>query len=481
MCGDEVKVEWQFIIFTPMRLIASIFCGMILLLASCSKDSFINSPDARLIVTTDTLKYDTVFVSAGSTYRQFRLINDNDQKLRISSIKLMGGASSVFKMNVDGVSGTAFNNLELAAHDSVYVFMQVNVNPSAINQPFVLRDSVSISYNGKTKWVQLEAWGQNAHFLRDYIVNANETWNNDKPYLILGSLFVNAGKTLTITKGCRIYMHADAPVIVDGTLQVNGLKDTIDRVTFSGDRLDEPYKDYPASWPGIYFLSNSKDNQINFGMIRNAYQAIGVIDPSVNANPKLILNETIIDNGYDAGIISSNSSIRGRNCLISNCGKNLALTKGGNYLFTHCTVVSYSNRYISHKEPVLQLSNFGYSNNTLVSADLNAVFKNCIFYGEGGLVAEEVVIIKNGNTAFNVSFDYGLWRMGSIPVNVTSNQMINQSPLFEKVDAFNNSWNFHLTSSSPAVNKGTNAGVITDLDGKPRPVGLPDLGCFEKQ
>ncbi|MBL0233632.1 MAG: hypothetical protein IPQ08_08195 [Chitinophagaceae bacterium] len=448
---------------------------------SCKKDSFISSPEARLIVTADTLKYDTVFVSAGSTYRQFRVINDNDQKLRISSLRLMGGASSVFKMNLDGVSGTEFTNLELAAHDSLYVFMQVNVDPSAINQPFVLRDSVRISYNGKTSWVQLEAWGQNAHFLRDHIVNSSETWNNDKPYVILGSLLVNTNQTLTINKGCRIYMHADAPFIVDGTLQVNGLKDTIDRVVFSGDRLDEPFKDYPASWPGIYFLSNAKNNQVNFAMIRNAYQSLGVIDPSVNANPKLVLNETIIDNGYDAGIISSNSSIQARNCLISNCGKNLLLTKGGNYQFTHCTVASYSNRFISHKEPVVQLTNFGYNNNTPVSNNLTAVFRNCIFWGETGLVTDEVVVIKNGNTLFNVLFDYGIWKAGTTPANVTSNQMLNQNPLFENLDPFNNGYNFHLSSSSPALNKGTNAGVILDLDGKPRPVGLPDLGCFEKQ
>ena len=216
-------------------------------------------------------------------------------------------------------------------------------------------------------------------------------------------------------------------------------------------------------------------------MIRNAYQSLGVIDPSVNANPKLVLNETIIDNGYDAGIISSNSSIQARNCLISNCGKNLLLTKGGNYQFTHCTVASYSNRFISHKEPVVQLTNFGYNNNTPVSNNLTAVFRNCIFWGETGLVTDEVVVIKNGNTLFNVLFDYGIWKAGTTPANITSNQMLNQNPLFENLDPFNNGYNFHLSSSSPALNKGTNAGVILDLDGKPRPVGLPDLGCFEKQ
>lgn len=464
-----------------MRRSVIFLASFLLLLASCKKDSFISSPEAKLIATADTLKYDTVFVSTGSTYRQFCLINDNDQKLRISSIKLMGGNSSPFKMNVDGMSGTSFSQLELAAHDSLYVFIQVNVDPSAANQPFVLRDSVRVDYNGKNKWVQLEAWGQNAHFLRDHIVNSNETWTNDKPYVILGSLFVNTGRTLIINKGCRIYMHADAPIIIDGTLQVNGARDTIDRVIFSGDRLDEPYRDYPASWPGIYFLSNAINNQLNFAMIRNAYQAIALIDPSTNANPKLQLNETIIDNGYDAGIISSNSSVQARNCLISNCGKNLALIKGGNYQFTHCTVASFSNRFISHKEPVLQLTNFGYTNNIAVSHDLQAVFRNCIFWGESGLVPDEVAVKKNGNTIFNVIFDYGLWRTGAVPANSTSNQMINQAPLFEKTDSYTNTYNFHLGSSSPALNKGTNAGVILDLDGKPRPVGLPDLGCFEKQ
>ena len=81
-------------------------------------------------------------------------------------------------------------------------------------------------------------------------------------------------------------MHADAPIIVDGTLKVNGVKDTADRVYFRGDRLDEPYKDFPASWPGIYFSPTSKDNVLNYAVIKNAYQAIAVQDPSPNANSK---------------------------------------------------------------------------------------------------------------------------------------------------------------------------------------------------
>ena len=418
-----------------------------------------------------------MFVTAGSTYRAFTIINDNNQKLRLSSIKLMGGAASVYKMNVDGTPGTQFNNLEIEANDSVYVFAQVNINPSAANLPFILRDSIVITYNGNKRLVQLEAWGQNAHFLRDKVVAANETWNNDLPYVILGSLLINSNQTLTINKGCRIYVHANAPVVVNGTLQVNGLKDTADRVYFRGDRLDEPYKDYPASWPGIFFNTGSKDNILNYAIIKNAYQAIGIQDPSPNANPKLILNECVIDNAYDAGIISLNSSIRARNCLISNCGKNLLLAKGGDYQFTHCTVVTYANRLIDHKDPVLTVTNF--ANNT--SANLTATFRNCIFWGENGLVNDEVVVLKSGNTTFNVNFDYTLWKVQTVPANITSNQIINnQPPQFDSISTTNNYYDFRLKASSPAINKGVNGGIAIDLDGKPRPVGLPDLGCFEK-
>ncbi len=310
------------------------------------------------------------------------------------------------------------------------------------------------------------------------VITTNETWNNDLPYVILGSLLINTNQTLTINKGCRIYVHADAPIVVDGTLLVNGLKDTIDRVYFQGDRLDEPYKDYPAGWPGIFFRSTAKDNVFNYAVIKNAYQAIALQNPASNANPKLILNECVIDNGYDAGIIAVNSSLRARNCLITNCGKNLYLVQGGNYQFTHCTVATYASSFIDHKDPVLTLSNF--ANNT--SNTLDATFRNCIFWGENGIVEDEVVVVKNGGGTFNVNFDYNLWKVKTVPANIISNQIINnQQPQFDSINTSKNYYSFRLQTGSPAINKGANAGIINDLDGKTRPVGLPDLGCFEKQ
>ena len=389
-----------------------------------------------------------------------------------------------FKINADGFVGPEVSNLDIEPNDSLYVFVTVKIDQSTADLPFIVQDSVQVNYNGTKKQVSLEAWGQNAHFFRDKKISVDETWNNDLPYVILGSLTVDANKKLTINKGCRVYVHADAPILVDGTLEINGAKDTVDRVYFRGDRLDEPYNDFPAGWPGIFFRSGSKDNVFNYAVIENAYQAIALQDPSPNANPKLTLNECIIDNAYDYGIVSINSSITARNCLVSNCGKNIALAKGGNYQFIHCTVVSFSNSYMLHRDPVLYVSNYITVNNVPVAQNLTAAFQNCIFWGQDGTVEDEVVVRKEGTTTFAVSFTDVLWKVVNVPSNITSMRITNNAdPLFDSINTTQRLYSFRLKdNSSPAKDKATNMGITIDLDGNPRPVGpAPDLGCYEKQ
>ena len=459
-----------------------LYCFLIILVINaCKKDRFTSNPDASLRTTTDTLHFDTVFTTTGSVTQSFKIINDNDEGIRISSVKLAGGSASPFKINVDGTPGPLVNNIEVKQNDSVYVFVTVSINPSTANLPFVVRDSVEINYNGNKEFVQLEAYGQNAHFFRNKEVSGIETWNADLPYVILGRLTIDTGAVLNINKGCRIYMHADAPFIVHGTLQVTGEKWDSTKVVFASDRLDVPYKDFPASYPGLIFTDVSRNNVLTYAVIKNAYQGIVAFDPAPGGGSKITLNETIIDNAYDAGILGINTSITARNLLVSNCGKNIALVKGGTYSFTHCTVTSYGNAYLQRRDPVLLVTNF--INNSTPPVNLSAVFRNCIFWGEdGGLVKDEVVVLKNGTTPFNVTFENVLWRVQNVPPNSTISGAINgQDPLFDTVNTSKNEYSFRLRTGSPAINKGTSAGVTIDLDGAPRPVGLPDLGAYEKQ
>jgi hypothetical protein len=451
-----------------------------LIIFSCKKDSFITSHDAKLNTSADTLFYDTVFTSTGSVTQSFKIFNDNNQKLKLSSVKLSGGALSAFKINVDGTASNEVDDIEINANDSIYVFVQVSINPTAANLPFIVRDSILINYNGNQKYVQLQAYGQNAIFLKDIQLTGNNTWNNTLPYVILGGIDIDTDATLTVEKGTRIYLHANAPFLVDGTLIVNGTKQ--DSVIFNGDRLDPDYRDLPASWPGIFFRENSKNNVLTHAVIKNAYQGIIAQELSTTSNPKVIISQCIIDNIYDAGVLGIHTNINADNCLISNCGSNIQLALGGDYNFIHCTVASYGNLFITHKNPVLQLSDFAIQNGNTLTNDLNASFTNCIFWGDNGNVDNEIATEKKGNGLFNITFNNVLYKAKTDPAFGTFNSPIkNSNPLFDSINVSKSYFDFHLQSSSPAVDAGNLSTINSfDLDDKKRITPPPDLGCYER-
>ncbi len=456
---------------------AAIIVLSICIFSSCKKDSFITSADARLRTSVDSLKFDTVFTTTGSITKSFKIFNNNEQKLLLSKIKLSGRATSAFKINVNGIAATELNNIEVAANDSIYVFVTVTVNPTAASLPFIISDSILIDFNGRNAKVNLEAFGQNAIFIRNGLIVSNVNFTNILPYVILGGLQVTSAGSLTINAGTKIYCHADAPLIIDGTLICNGTK--LQPIDFAGDRLDGPYYGFPASWPGIYFRNTSKDNVLQFANVKNAYQALVVDRPSINANPKLILKQCIIDNALDAGLLFTNTKVVAENCLVSNCGRGIDASYGGNYSFTHCTVASYSNNYVLHKKPSVFLTDANDNNQTNA---LSVSLQNCIIYGDAGFVQNEIQTTKVGST-FNVNIDHCLYRAVTDPTNTIINVSIkNIDPSFDSVDNSRRFYDFRITKNATAagINKGVATSLLKDLDDKNRNVSLPDIGAYEK-
>lgn len=451
------------------------FLLLVVTAVSCSKTAYITSPNASVSFSSDTLHFDTVFTTTGSVTHSFKIFNQNNQKLRLSNIKLMGGAASSYKINVDGTPGINFSDIELEPNDSVYVFVSVVINPNAANLPFIIQDSILVNYNNNNRFIQLQAFGQNANFLRNKHITKDSTWKNDLPFVILEGITVDTNVSLTIQKGCTIYSHADAPFIVNGSLMVNGGGTNNTRVVFQGDRLDPDYRDLTASWPGIFFSASSTNNVLANAVIKNAYQGI-IAQPDNSAGTKVTLSQCMIDNIYDAGISSIASSIRATNCLISNCGSNIIISGGGTYFFTNCTVATYGSFFINHKKPVLSVSN-AYQNQTV---PLLANFTNCIFYGEGGITEDEVLVDKKGTAAtsnYTVVFQNVLYKNKSDQPNATFTNCIKALPQFDSIDVGRQYYNFHLKQTSPAINAGL-PGTIADLDGKVRDA-KPDIGCYE--
>jgi len=392
----------------------------------------------------------------------------------------MGGNNSVFKINIDGNSTTEADNIELGPNDSMYVFVSVLINSSNTSLTFIVQDSLQVLFNGNQRYIQLQAYGQKAHFLSNVTIATPTTWPNDLPYVILGSLQIDSNASLTIQKGCKVYFHASAPLIVEGTLNVQGADSA--RVYFLSDRLDYPYNSFPGSWPGIYFMQSSKDNQLTFAVIKNAFQGVVAQNLSTSSNPKLTLNDCIIDNIYDAGILGAQTNITAQNCLVSNCGRNIVLGYGGGYSFTNCTIASFSNDYISHISPVLTISNYLVTSGGTLSADITASFVNCIIWGDNGTVHDEVVASELGSGLFKVSLANCLWKVQDIPANVSYSSMLTMDPMFDNINNQFMYYDFHLKAGSPAIDAGQFTAIPFDLDGNPRVVGnATDIGCFEKQ
>ena len=461
----------------PITLLIIGFC--IASILSCRKNTYITSQDAVVNISADTIHFDTLFTTTGSVTHYFKIFNDNDRKLKIARIALSGGTNSFFKINADGSEGPSVSDLDIEANDSLYVFVTVKVDPTSTNLPFIVQDSIGVTYNGNQKWVQLQAWGRNANFMRANVITSDTTWSNKRPIVILGGLLVAAGVKLNIEQGTKIYLHADAPFIVDGTLVAVGKKYDSTKIVFQGDRLDEFYRDLPASWPGIYFRETSRANLLKYVIIKNAYQGVVSEKPSQIGGAKVKLEECIIDNCYDAGILGINSNISAVNCLVSNCGKNILLVQGGEYEFIHCTDVALSNSYISHRQPVLVITDFIKIGDVITLGEVKASFTNCIFWGANGTVENEVVTIREGQQVFDVDFINCLWKNEEPPSGLNLTGMVeNLDPLFKNTDTQINIYDFRLTTGSPAINSGYNAGISTDIDGNIR-TNIPDIGAYE--
>lgn len=474
------------------------FCLLITVcLSSCKKEQF--NTKSSISFSNDTLTFDTVFTTLGSTTRFFTIRNTEKQPLKISSIKLAGGASSSYRINVDGDAGTEFANIEIPSKDSIYVFVEVTVDPNAANLPFVLMDSVQVLTNGIDQQVILQAYGQNAHFY-DGDTICNEVWNNDLPHVILNYVVVKEGCSLTINQGCNVYFGGGAAMIVEGDLSIQGM-DTSNMVTFRGIRLDKdianrPYDDFPGQYSGLFFLRGSTGN-IQYLKMRNSAYGINVGNIKTTDNdadniqrlkdmklanaPVVTIENSKIYNHAFYGIFGFLGKINAKNVLVYNCGKNVVgLYNGGEYSFINCTFYTRGTAYISHaQEPLFYMNNYftyDISQPALYADSSKADFINCILYGT---LNEEIVLEEaaaNPNK-INISFNHTVLKTklnlsGTIFSNCSSDD-----PQF--FDVFKS--NFKLKGTSPCIDFSTIPFTTTDIDGFSITGSKRDCGAYEFQ
>ena len=360
-----------------------VICGLFFFF-SCEKEKMNSGNNAVLHFSNDTITFDTLFTSIASATRNLRVINQTNDNVVISSVKLVGGNQSGFKMNVNGESTTETFNITIPAQDSIFVFIEANLQRTGNNAPLIEEDSIIFKINNIEQKVRLLAWGQDFVMVKSEFLKTS-TWTNEKPYLVYNEAMVDSGQVLTIQEGTTVYFHKNAGLKVKGTLKVNG---TFEHpVEFKGDRLESVFSDVPDQWNGITLYSGSHNNLINYAKIKNANIGlqVGTIEHPGFATVELY--NTRIENMSWSGIWAMKSKILAYNCIISNVRYyNTALLLGGEYQFYHTTFANYYNKYSSglRTTETLIVSNYLIDNQSgtrYVGNMKKAIFGNCIISG----------------------------------------------------------------------------------------------------
>ncbi len=104
-----------------MRKFIFLISAFITIIVGCTERKYVTSGDVVLDFSVDTVYFDTVFTSIGTSTRELRVVNSNKRCISIDQISL-ASANSSFRLNIDGITGDLRNNIDIAPGDSIYSF-----------------------------------------------------------------------------------------------------------------------------------------------------------------------------------------------------------------------------------------------------------------------------------------------------------------------------------------------------------------------
>ena len=413
---------WSALLFLPV------------LTACDDEEDYTSSPSARLTFSADTVRFDTVFTTIGSSTRLFKVYNRGGESLLIPSVRLASGGKTGFRVNVDGMSGTSFTDVEVRDGDSLYVFVEVTVDPRNTDNPFLIRDSLLFDLqSGVRQQVQLEAYGQDMIVLRGTCFAADATLTGDRPYVVYDSLRVDSGVTLSLTEGARLYFHSGAFLRVYGTLRAEG--SLVRPVVMRGDRLDNlfsylPYDRLDNQWGGITIHASSFGNYLNFTDIHSGGWGIRCDSSALGEEYKLMMENSVIHNVAGDALSAVGARLWVGNSLLTNAGGHCLSVRGGEVQVVYSTLAnfypwSYRGAAVSLSNSGLPLTQAdfrssivtGYSSNELMltrdeadSLAFNYTFSHCLLnIPTDSIVGERYIAVRADSVGHDVS------RMGNFP------------------------------------------------------------------
>jgi hypothetical protein len=472
---------------------AAILIGVLWVLGglfSCSKDAFYNGSDKVLKFSMDTVMIDTVFTTLGSATASVKIYNTSNESVKISSIQFANAAQTAFKINVDGISGSIINDVEIGAKDSMYVFAKVTIDPKGASTSILVEEAIEINYNNVTQYVVFSALGIDAYFHYGEFITENTVWKTDKPHVVLErtikdtfypGIIIPSGVTLTMPAGSKVFFNSQAGILCGGTLKIEGTRS--DSVVLRGIRLTKSYIHNAGAWLGLMYLRNSKNNTIKYAYVDESILGIymgfqtdlNFEAMTDNTRAEIFIANSFIKNAYYFTLRSMNNKIKAENSVFFTSTDNLCqLTLGGDYEFNNCT---FYNSQSPKKKELLALTNFVYyePTGTTYKANLTkASFVNCVW---GTTFDESIYVGMKDGADSNYSFTNCLYYSKTNFKTDRFNSCKNEAVVKFKNTAPDRE-DFHLTAGSPCIDAGISNGIPTDIEDKPRN-GIYDIGAYE--
>lgn len=465
-------------------------------LVACQHEIVSDDPNMQISFSHDTVLFDTVFTTMGSSTKLVMVYNPNRQAVQIEQVSMQEGKH--FRINLDGENNIEeLRDITLRGKDSLFLFVRAYIDPLDENNPVLVEDDIAFRVNGKTQRVKLQAYGQNINKIqgKDGLkVYQNLILNNRKPYLIYDTVAV-AGD-LTIEAGTTVYMHAGAMLYAYGNVTAQGTKEA--PIVFRGDRTDMlfdsvPYRMASGQWDGIYLIhpTDYPTPTYTFDYVDILSGNIGLYTYSedVEQCPKMTLKNSRIHNHSVYGLVLQNVDAEVVNCEISNCASYCVYLAGGKHDFVHNTIAAYygypytdlniHTNILADNVAAVYINNLSKNTARTISS-----FTNCIITGGR---EQNLVVATPLSEYYEGRFEGNYLRTDSLDEAYAKNNVYasdSDSCVFRNIYYLYKEYHyydFHLDSLSPAQGIADSVAAIpypTDRDGHPRK-GKPDAGCYE--
>ena len=352
------------------------------MMSSCIEDGFTTLSSDVLAFNKDTVAFDTVITMQGTATKQMVVYNRSKKQINITSIKVAGLSSKGhFHLNVDGIRGDEFKNVEIRGNDSIYIFIEAYIDELEENEPTLLEDSLKFETNGVSQSVLLTAWGQDVIRLSGDTISRNRRLTADKPYLIYDTVFVSERATLTIDPGATLLFHDKAAMRCAGKMLANGTAEA--PITFRGDRLDRivgstSFDIMSGQWGGIIFTPPTMGNVLKHVVMKGSTIGMHCSANGDTTHCALKLVNCVLTNSKTTCLATAACYVQAIGTEISDAAEEVAYFAGGKVMASQCT---FANNYLFKVPsfPIVNVFDVEYNNGTL--GKIKAYFDNCIIHG----------------------------------------------------------------------------------------------------